>query len=42
MTSIAVVAATEVCEGAENGVGVGMVTSEKLSSFGIQAVEKGI
>lgn len=42
MTTITVVAATQECEGSEDGVGVGMVTTEKLASFGVTAKEKGI
>lgn len=42
MTVITVVAPSEVCEGASDGASVGMVTAEILSSFGIQASEKGI
>lgn len=40
--TITVVAATQECEGSTDGVGVGMVTTEKLSSFGVVAGDKGV
>lgn len=43
MTTITVVTPAEGCLGAEDGqVGVGMVTKETLSAFGVKSQEKGI
>jgi hypothetical protein len=42
LMTFTVVAPAEECEGSSGGVGVSMITEEALSSFGVQAQEKGI
>ena len=42
ITTITVISPDEECAGAQDGVGVGMVTKEQLHSFGVQAQPKSI